>query len=177
MLKDSLALGVNGSWRQQAAPNRWWSGALTYSQEYALLVTVALPRAIVWAKSRTLGGAPLNVSFHLHDLGHHHADTQVMLRIGDGWAEKAIVVLPRPEYLPETTFPLGVLPHVWTELFRVEAEPIASVGLLAIPRSSVRMGRTGVWRPRAELHRDIGDELHDALHAGRHGILQRRSAG
>jgi hypothetical protein len=85
MLDDSLALTVDGSWTKQMAPNRWWEGTVSYSHECALLVTITLPDAIIWAKSRTLGGAPLNTNFYLHDLGHDGSGTQVMFRVGDGW--------------------------------------------------------------------------------------------
>ena len=149
---------------------------MTYSHEYAILVTVALPDAIVWAKSRTVGGAPLPVSLHLHDLGGDGGRTQILFRVGDGWVEDAVVVWPRPDHLPAAGVPLHIQPNLWTRVFRVEAEPVASVGILALPRSSVRMGRTGVWRPREGLHRDIAPGLHEALRAGRRGVLRPGSA-
>jgi hypothetical protein len=172
-MTDNAALVVDGSWVKTSRPNRWWKGQLSYTDAYALLVTVALPDRILWAKSRTVGGAPLDVSFYLHDLSNEDLRTQIMFRVGDGWAQDAIVELERSDYLSDATFPCRVQPSSWTEIFRVDATPTASVGLLALPRATIHMGRTGVWRCRDECPREVPDELHEAVRAGRKGVSLR----
>jgi hypothetical protein len=174
MPDEFRALTVDGSWIKRGGPNRWWKGTATNVDAYALLVTVALPEVIFWAKSRTIG-ARLDVALHLHDLDRDATRAQVMFSVGDGWCHDAIVALPRPDYLPPAIFPTSVRENVWTELFRVEADPPASVGVLAIPRTFVKMGRTGVWRSR-ELSVDVVPELLPALQAGRKDTLVRQSA-
>ena len=172
MPEEPRALTIDGSWIEQGGPNRRWQGTAVFADSYALLLTVALPDSIFWAKSRT-AGTSLAVSFHLHDLEKDLAKAQVIFRVGDGWSQHAKVVLPRIDYLPPNSFPLSVPVNVWTELFRVDADPPASVGLLAIARASVKMGRTGVWR-LLEARADIDPELLPALQAGRHGVLVRK---
>jgi len=110
MSDNSSALVIDGSWVKTARPNRWWKGQVSYTDAYALLVTVALPDKIVWAKSRTVGGAPLDVSFYLHDLSNEELRTQVMLRVGDGWTQDAVVCLDRSDYLPAANFPFHLKP-------------------------------------------------------------------
>jgi len=174
MPDESPALTLNGSWIKRTGPNRCWKGTATFVDAHALLVTVALPDTIFWAKSRTTG-ARLDVAFHLHDLDWDLTRTQVLFTVGDGWSHDATVVLPRADYLPSGAFPLCVRANAWTELFRVDADPPASAGLLAIPRALVKMGRTGVWRAQ-EGHLDVKAELLPALQAGRKGALVRQSA-
>ena len=163
-------LTIDGAWVDSTTPNRRWHGAISVEEPHAVLLTAAFAGTIAWAKSRSRAGVGLPVDFDVHPL-NLSGRTQLSLRVGDGWIQQVVVTLPSPDYIPACMAPKTLTAGDLHELFRTESEPPASFGIILLPRSSVHIGRTGVWHARDSARPALPDSLASVAAGGRTGII------
>jgi hypothetical protein len=164
-----LDLALSGAWVPSVPPNRRWSGQIRATHEFATLLVVTTCDRVLWAKSEVGGAAGLPVTFDIHPLREGDLQAQFMFIVGLGWVTAFCAALPSPSYLPAVNLPSAPQAAVLRTLFTASTEPPATFGLLFLARRDVRVGRTGLWRSRAEVAGFLPALLFPALNGGRQG--------
>lgn len=137
---------LDGRWTMLDRPNRRWQGIVRTPSPVAVLLAAISPGRIVWAKSVSYS-LELLVLLDVHELRPPN-NVQLILRVGDGWIQDVSVELEDPDALPACTAPTTLTCGSFQKLFLPFGSPSTALGLLLLPRASVRVGRTGIWKLR-----------------------------
>ncbi len=170
-METNVDVELDGRWTARDRPNRRWQGMLRTSSPVAVLIAAVSPGRVVWAKSASYS-LERHVVFDVHEL-RAPTSAQLILHVGGGWIQDVIVELEDPDTLPECHAPMTMTLGSFQKIFRTEGAPATALGLVLLPRSSVRVGRTGVWRPRSGFEHQISLEFAAFANGGRTGDSRR----
>ena len=156
----SLPVRLAGKWSVKATPRlqgghaitRRWQGIAKADEGLVALGVLANGDFVQWGKSEVqplADGCELGLAlFPFDNIG---LDVQVNLVVADGVYRRDRTRVATVTYLPEIP---DVQQIACGQLFRlatIRGDPVIEVGLMFLPRTAVRKGRTGNWKPRGSM--------------------------
>jgi hypothetical protein len=153
-----LPVQLVGEWSMEETPrlsggvaiSRRWNGRASASQPLVALAILASPRLLQWGKSEASTdpeGCPIALALLPND--NVGLDVQVNIVAGGGGYRRATTKVSSVDYLPPIASPREVPCGKLVVLTTVKGMPVIEVGLILLPRESVRKGRTGNWKLRS----------------------------
>jgi hypothetical protein len=166
-METKIEIALDGRWTMRDRPNRRWQGILRTPSPVAVLLAATSPGRVVWAKSVSYSLEHV-VVLDVHEL-RSPSSAQFILRVGDGWIQNVIVELEHPDVLPACSAPMTIAHGSFQKVFLPQGSPTTALGLVLLPRSSVRVGRTGIWKIRDGFEEQVPPEFSLFASGGRIG--------
>ena len=165
-----MTLGFDGGWVAQVDANLRWSGEVRCDRRFVGLVVGTASDRLHWAKTEVCEPRT-TIVLDLHPL-RAPFDTQLILIVGNGYLEDMKAAISAEQSAVKAVLPKSGDTGVLQEAFVVRSEPPASLGILFLAREDVRVGRTGVWRPRTSVEHLLPQTLMVPLQGGRKGVIE-----
>ena len=159
-----------GGWSPQVDGNLSWNGDVRCDRPFVGLLIESANDHLYWAKTELCQPSSFLV-LNLHPL-RPPLGTQLMFHIGNGFLTNMIAPVEPHESAVRILLPPRGEPGVLQELFVVMATPAANLGVLLLAREDVRVGRTGVWRPKAAVKDDLPEALLIPMEGARKGDIE-----
>lgn len=164
-----MALAFNGDWAAQVDANRVWSGNVKADRPFVALLVAESGERLFWAKTEVCE-SPTAITLNLHPL-RDPAHIQPILIVRDGYLQELTVHLRSPDEPVRSILPRGGKVGALEGAFVIPSDPEARLGLLFLARDDVKVGRSGVWRPRSTTEGLLPPSLSVPLNGGREGVI------
>lgn len=172
---SAVDIAISGQWAESIASNKRWAGELRSDRSFvALLLATTLGR-LFWAKTDVCPPVGAQLLFDIHPLSWTTPETQLIFCVHGGWIQDVVVSMSPPQEV-QPCVPDHARAGALLRLFNVESQPAAAFELVILAREDVRVGRSGVWRPRDGSFPSLPGAVMQALKGGRAGSLDLNSA-
>ncbi|HTA21026.1 MAG TPA: hypothetical protein VK989_17155 [Polyangia bacterium] len=159
-----------GGWAPQVDGNLRWNGEVRCDRSFVALLVGSANGHLHWAKTELCEPRSLLV-LTLHPL-RPPLGTQLMFHVGNGFLTNMVAAIEPSARAVTIRLPSRGEAGVLHDLFVVPSESPATLGVLLLAREDVRLGRTGVWRPKAAVSEELPEALHVALEGARKGDVE-----
>jgi hypothetical protein len=172
---SAVDIAIAGQWIASVAPNKRWAGEVRSDRPFVTLLLATTPERLFWAKTEVCPSVGAQLVLDVHPLSWSTPETQLIFRVHDGWIQDVVVSMPSQQEV-QPYAPGHALAGALLRVFNVASRPATSLELVILAREDVRLGRSGVWRPREGSLPSLPVAVMHALKGGRAGSLDLSSA-
>jgi len=148
-----MEVELSGGWDPPVDGNLRWNGEVHCDRPFVGLLVGSAKDRLYWAKTEVCQ-PPTFMSLTLHPL-RAPLETQLMFHVGSGYLTRMIAAVHPQAAAVRIVLPERVETGVRHGLFVILSNPSANLGALFLAREDVKVGRTGVWRPKAGVDRSL----------------------
>ncbi len=164
-----MPIVFDGDWAVRVDANRVWSGSARTKRPFVALVVAQREGQLLWAKTEVCQ-SPASITLNLHPL-RDPTHIQPILIVGNGYLQEVTVHLRSPMDAVRSILPKSGRAGALEGAFLIPSDPETRFSLLFLAREDVRVGRTGVWRPRTIMDGLLPCMLAAVLAGGRKGLI------
>jgi hypothetical protein len=172
---SAVDIAISGQWVESISPNKRWTGEVQSDRAFVALLLATTPERLYWAKTQVCPPVGTQILFDIHPLRPSTPETQLIFHVRGGRIQDVVVSMSPPREA-QPCFPDLARAGEVLRLFNVESQPAVSIELVILAREDVRLGRSGVWRPRDSSLTSLPVVVVQALKGGRAGSLSLSSA-
>ena len=148
-----------------------WEGRADSREPTVAAALLCQPDMICWAKAKPSTSHTLRLL--LHPLDFDGSRVQPIFYFGSGFLSQTVECVVA-QGAPPTIEPSMSVPETHPQLLAtLSHRPDTEVYLLFLPKSSVKIGRNHIWRPKPFCAASLAEPFRSAMTAGRAGRLPR----
>jgi|GEM_PF-4935556 len=167
----AMSLAFDGDWTVPVDGNKRWSGTVHADRPFVALLVAETGRRLFWAKTEVCD-PPAPITFDVHPL-RDPSHVQPIMKVRDGFLQDVTVFLRTPDSVVLPTLPKVGEAGLLLRAFVVPSDPETTFSMMLLARDDVRVGRTGVWRPKAAIQPLLPSIVVIPLYGGRKGVVDR----